>query len=78
MESVVSADLASALAGTRGVSAAETIEDHRERIAAQRLGAQIDMDRYVLESDLLELLARVSLGADRIHEVRSLAALRDR
>jgi phosphate:Na+ symporter len=78
MESVVSADLASALAGSRGVSAADVIEDHREQIAAQRLGAQLDMDRYVLESDLLELLARVSLGADRIHEVRSLAALRDR
>jgi len=78
MESIVSADLASALAGHRGISAADSIDDHRERMAAQRLGAHINMDRYVLESDLLELLARVTLAADRIHEVRALAALRDR
>lgn len=77
-ESIVSADLAAALAGHRGVSAVESIDDQRERIAAQRLGAGLDMDRYVLESDLLELLARVTLAADRIHEVRALAALRDR
>jgi phosphate:Na+ symporter len=78
MESMVSADLAAALAGHRGISAVDSIEDHREQIAAERLGAHLNMDRYVLESDLLELLARVTLAADRIHEVRALAALRDR
>jgi phosphate:Na+ symporter len=70
-QQVVSSDFAAALRGGREV--ATDIEAMRDRVAAglaERLVATRDLDRYIIESDLLEVLARMTIAAERLRELR--------
>jgi phosphate:Na+ symporter len=70
-QQVVSSDFAAALRGGREVPT--DIEAMRDRVAAglaERLVVTRDLDRYIIESDLLEVLARMTIAAQRLRELR--------
>lgn len=70
-QQVVSADFAAALRA--GEQVATDIEAMRDRVAAglaERLVATRDLDRYIIESDLLEVLARMTIAAERLRELQ--------
>jgi phosphate:Na+ symporter len=70
-QQVVSSDFAAALRDGREV--ATDIEAMRDQVAAglaERLVVTRDLDRYIIESDLLEVLARMTIAAQRLRELR--------
>ncbi|MDP2013809.1 MAG: hypothetical protein Q8L05_06245, partial [Actinomycetota bacterium] len=77
LQHLVRGELERAMNGATLPALGEEVEAQLESLATARLlnvGAGIDVDRHVVESDLADLLGRLALSAARLSEMRASAS----
>jgi len=80
LQHLVCDDLSRAMSDSPQPSLADELEERIEELSAARtsgMGQAADVDRYVVESDLADLLSRLAHAIGRIREVRAASEVAD-